>query len=199
LDVAQQRGPVRVRLVDAGASQVLQLAVDFEKAEIPDRAYFSDYTEVVRARSGFSFFFGKLIPQQSALRTKVEISFPRESFMQQLWASSRKFHETVRATVAKMPPIEAITNVEETDKVQTFRSNCVFMAVLGEEALMDFYYIPPSDIHYVRTGQRHSVNLQAVIRISLATPILYGFLQQCGAEIERDPSLEAILEAQDVL
>jgi hypothetical protein len=195
-DAAQQRGPVRVHVLDAGINKAtIQIAVDYEKAEVPERAYYADYSEIVRARSGISLFFGKLIPGRAALRTKVEISFPREMFMRQFWAGSRDFHETLRLALAKTP-VESVSGVSDTEKVQTFRSNNVFMAMLGEESLMDFYYIPPSDIHYVRTGRRNEVFLQAVIRISMATPILYDFLEQCRTLVEGDVSLQTILESE---
>src|SRR5437588_4156159 len=132
-------GPVQFRVVSTTSDHaVVELGVDYSKADIPERAYYADYCDVQKARFGFGLVFGKLIPGTNRLRTKIEISFPEEMFFKQLWGTSRAFHETVRRLSRHLEPVQMI---EETDKVQAFRSNNVFMGVWGEDAVMDFYYI----------------------------------------------------------
>lgn len=183
--VGEQRGAVRLQMLRAEGEtdvSVVQFALDYSKADAPDRAYYADYCDVVKARSGYSFYFGKLIPGTIDLRTKVEIAFPSDMFREQLWRSSRGLHETARRIWEKSP-LENLPGARDTDKVQTFRANNVFMAMLGQESLFDFYYIAPSEVHFVRTGQRAQVHLEPVIRIALPSPMVYEFLEKCSRHI----------------
>lgn len=173
------RGPVHFRAKRlADDVMAIEMGVDYEKAPVPERFYYADMCDVVKDRVGLSLQFGKLIPGTSQLRTKVEIGFPEDQFVRQLWRSSRSFHETVRRIVNGVLPPE-IMKLGVTDKVQALRSNNVFMAVIGNEAVMDFYYISPGDIHYVQAQKKHEVQLEPVIRIMLGTAVLYEFLEKC--------------------
>jgi hypothetical protein len=173
------RGPVRLRATPSGQNgmMLLEMGIDYEKAEVPDRSYYCDYCNVKRGRVGINFIFGRLEPGGNQLRSQVEIAFPEDQFIRQLWHSSRGVHESVRNYVdGQLPPH---VEVGSTDKVQTVRANNVFMAMLGHEAVMDFYYISPGDIHFVSLKKRREVHLEPVIRIALNTSILFEFLEKC--------------------
>jgi hypothetical protein len=135
--------------------------------------------------------FGRLVPAENALRTKVEISFPESIFGSQLWKSSRRLHGNLEKEVGAkaLPPL---VEIQDTNKVQGFRANNVFMAVLGDDAILDFYYIAPPDIHFVRNGKRSDVHLEPIIRIALPSVLLLEFLEQCRpyAETEGDVAEE---------
>jgi hypothetical protein len=185
--------PVKLRVVqEVGPNQALyEMGVDYRYAPVPDRFYYADYCDVQRARSGFGLFFGKLIPGTSRLRTKIEIDFPEEMFVRQLWATSRDFHKTVQMVAEKMhfPPVDGL---EDTDKVQTFRSNNVFMGMWGEEAVMDFYYISPRDIHFAKQQHRGDVGLEPVIRVVMSTALVFEFLEKCGHHVESASVIEVV-------
>lgn len=187
-------GPVTMRIVEApgeGENRLhMELGIDYSKADVPERFYYADYCDVQGARSGYSLIFGKLNPGTSRLRTKVDVTFPEEMFRLQLWGNSRDFHQGIRRIAEKVdfPPVE---RVEDTDKVQSFRSNNVFMGMWGEESVMDFYYLSPRDIHFVRKRQKHEVALEPVIRVVLPTALLFEFLEKCRPYAERQPKSEA--------
>jgi hypothetical protein len=185
--VGEQKGAVRIQMLRAGGRtdvSLIQFALDFSKADPPDRAYYADYCDVVKARSGYSLYFGKLISGTIQLRTKVEIAFPEDMFVRQLWKSSRDLHDTARKIWEKAP-LEELRGAHDTDKVQSFRANNVFMALLGEESLFDFYYIAPSEVHFVRTGQRSQVHLEPIVRITLPSSMVFEFLEKCRIHIEK--------------
>jgi hypothetical protein len=182
-DLSSQ-GPVRLRgYRTSNNTMALEMGVDYEKAEVPDRFYYADYCDVIRGRVGVNFIFGRLEPGGNRLRSQVEIAYPEDQFIRQLWKSSREIHETVRKQVGgKMPPP---VNAESTDKTQTFRSNNVFMAVLGDEAVMDFYYVSPGDIHFAAVKKRKDIHLEPVIRIALNTAIMFEFFEKCRPSAEQ--------------
>ncbi|MGA2769386.1 MAG: hypothetical protein ABSG26_01090 [Bryobacteraceae bacterium] len=182
--VAQSKGPVRLRFIEDGRGTFIELGVDYERAEVPDRRYFADYCRVVEARAGIGLVFGRLAPGNAALRTKVEISYPETLFVRGLWNSSRAFHESLQNdfSTKRLAPIP---EPQDTEKVQGFRANNVFMAAIGDDSIMDFYYIAPPDIHFVRIGRRADVYLEPIIRIALPTALMLEFLEQCKPHAER--------------
>jgi hypothetical protein len=165
-----------------------------QKADVPSRAYFADYVDVLEGRADVTLIFGRLVPGTKKLRTQVEISFSRDSFVAQLWKSSRAMHETLRNSVSLLPALET---VEYSDVVHTSRANNAFMATLGEEAILDFYYIAPSDIHFVKMGRRNQVNLDPVIRVSLPSPLVLEFMDKCDDLVSKLPEAPRILKREE--
>lgn len=162
----------------------MELGVDYTKAEVPERFYYADYCDVQPSRSGYSLIFAKLALGNSKLRTKIEVIFPKVMFVRQLWGISRSFEETVRQAT-KSEDFPAIGKVEDTEKVQTFRSNNVFMGMWGEESLMDFYYLSPRDIHFARQKQTQEVGLEPVVRVIMPTALMVEFLEKCRPYAEK--------------
>lgn len=180
-------GPVHFRLIhDSGHQTTAEIGIDYSKAEVPDRSYYADYVDVQPARSGVSMLFGKLIPKTPRLRTQVEVGFPDDMFLRQIWGTSRDMHKTLDANRQKYR-IDPVEEVKETDKVQTFRSNNAFMGMWGDESLIDFYYLSPRDLHYVKVGGRTRADLEPVVRIAMYSGLLLEFLDKCA---ELVPGLE---------
>jgi len=178
-------GPVQLRVVEKAADHsVMELGIDYSRADVPDRAYYADYCDVQQGRVDFSLLFGKLIPGSNTLRTEIEIAFPQEMFIGQLWGSSRDFHPIV-AQLAEKRPLQPLEDVVPTDKVQTFRANNVFMGVWGYDAVLDFYFISPRDMHFLRTQDSTSVALEPVIRVVVGTALLAEFLDKCKVYVDR--------------
>lgn len=188
------QGPVRMRITRTGQeANIIELRVEYDKAEVPARAYYADYSAVIKGRSGISLIFGKLKPGTSVLRTKVEIVFPVEMFIRQLWTNSRDLYEKTRLEYEKHP-LEAVSDLVDTDTVQAFRANNVMAMAMSEEALLDFYYIAPSEVHYAYTKRRTEVALDPVIRIVMSSSLLHEMLEGCKAILERIPDSERIIE-----
>jgi hypothetical protein len=183
---------LRVKEVDA-ATSVLELAVDYEKAEVPARAYASDFCKIIKTQIEYVIVFGKLAPGTLKLRNKVEIAFQRHAFGHQLWNSTRPLETALREHYGT--EAISISSFEDTDVVQSFRSNNAFMAGLGDEGLVDFYYIPPNEIEYVRRGRRQKVTLDPVLRIVMSAPLLLYFIEQIDATVKAEPGWEAIIKA----
>lgn len=181
LVVPSKTGAVQFRVISSDANgAVVEMGFDYSKADVPDRAYYSDYCDVVKDRFGYTLVFGKLIPGTSRLRTKIEISFPEDMFGRQLWGGSREFHKVIQKIADKLK-LDSIAKVEDTDKVQTFRANNVFMGAWGEESVMDFYYISPKDMHALTRSSRADVTLEPVVRVAMGTALMLEFLEKCGA------------------
>jgi hypothetical protein len=173
------RGPVRLRVVSAEASMVtIEIGIDYSKASVPHLHYEADYCDVVAARAGVALSFGKLRPGADVLRTKVEISFSEEFFIRNVWKTTRELHQTTR-TMARGRELAPLSGLADPDKVQCFRANNVFMAVLPSEAVLDFYYISPGDIQLAQQRKKPDIDLEPVVRVLVSTPLLLEFLDKC--------------------
>src|ERR1039458_989724 len=189
-------GPVRIRVTEAKNGQgLVEMWLDYEKADVPARAYFADYVDVLQGRADVTLIFGRLVSGAKKLRTQAEISFSRDAFVAQLWRSSQELHEILKKNEGwRLPPLEGIAY---SDTVHTSRASAVFMAVLGEESIFDFYYIAPSEIHFVKMGRRSNVNLDPVIRISLPSPLVLEFLDKCEAFVSTMPEAQHIIKREE--
>lgn len=190
------QGPVRMRVTKTGPQEsTIEIRVEYDKAEVPSRAYYADFSDVIRGRAGISLIFGKLKPGTSVLRNKVEIVFPEELFVRQLWKSSRALHEKARGEFEKRP-LQPIEDFTDTDLVQAFRANNVMMMGATEESLFDFYHIAPTDVHYAFLKKKTEIPLDPVIRIVLATRLVFEFLEKCRTIAEQLPDFQRIMESE---
>jgi hypothetical protein len=177
-------GPVQYQLEGPIESPTrIQLKVDYTDAPVPRDFYVADYFYVENRDPTVLFVFGKRDgPDGTAkLRTRLEINFPAVFFVNQLLASSEKFHKTVREYVKRFQ-YEATTPGDRNliaDKAQTVHSNNVLMCLSGGDSVMDFYYISPRDI-YFKPRHNRSIELEPLARVIIDPPMLLGFLDECS-------------------
>jgi hypothetical protein len=165
-----------------GSLQV-QVRIDYSRVEVPDRSYYADYCDVPAARAGISLIFGKLEPGSGRLRTKVEIAFPDDLFRNQLWNALNSLDQHLRSAPGTKP-LPPVSNLEDTDKVQTFRSNNVFVSYWGEDITFDFYYLSPKRSS---SGAPTEAALDPVIRIVLVAPVCMELIEKCRFMAVRAP------------
>ncbi len=190
------QGAVRLRVTQTGpAENTLTLRVEYDKAEVPARAYYADYCDVVQGRSGISLVFGKLKPGTSVLRNKVEVVFPEELFIRQFWKNSRELHTKMGQDFSSRQ-LEPIADLKDTDTVQAFRANNVMMLGTKDDGVLDFYYIAPTEIHYAYSKKRTDIALDPVIRIVLSGAVLFELLELCGKIVERLPDFAHIMKEE---
>jgi len=171
-------GPVSFRIspINEQSSQV-EISIDYSRADIPNLQYDADYATVLKSRTGIVLSFGRLETGTSKLRSKIEISFTRESFLNQVWHSSRDLANTVKRTVADhtLEPIVP-ENLGTVEKTQAFRSNYTYMSVMAQEAALDFYHLSPGEVHQARLGKKSEIYLQAVVRVVCAISLVQELL-----------------------
>lgn len=97
----------------------------------------------------------------------------------------------------KRRPLPELQNFVDTDTVQAFRANNVFIIGMSDEALLDFYYIAPTEIHYAFAKRRSEIALDPVIRIVMSGSLLFEFLEKCRAAAERLPDFARIMEEEE--
>lgn len=177
-------GPVQYQLEGPIESPTnIQLKVDYTDAPVPRDYYVADYFYVEDHDPNVLFVFGKLDGSNGTvkLRTRLEIHFPALFFVNQLLASSKKFHESVRAYAQRFQ-YEATKAGEKNvsaEKTQTLHSNNVLMCLSGGDSVMDFYYISPRDMYFKPRNNRN-IELEPLARVIIDPPTLLGFLDECS-------------------
>jgi hypothetical protein len=187
--------PVSIRLVHASPGlTTVEMSVDYRGVDAPNRAYFADYCDVQKGRISYSLVFGKLEIGGSVLRTKIEVTFPRELFLRLLWGTSRGIHEILaKLPLQKLEPIKPNLN---TDKVQTFRANNLFMGMWGEDAVLDFYYMSPKAMGELNLQPKVEADLEPIIRVAMDTALLYEFLEKCRPFVEERSEASSLVSVE---
>lgn len=197
-----RQGPVRYVVHDTpdGQPRMLTLGVAYDEAPVPEHYYVADYYQVIISDFSVLLIFGKLDhPQLGRLRNKIEIYFPVENFVRQLWNTSRTFQTSLENYVAtnKAKPVEPSTVSAETDKVQTLQSNNALMVQATGDCIIDFFYISPKDL-WLKPIKSEPIGMEALVRVMVTASVMLGFLHECDkAARELIDKLEIKLEDHD--
>ena len=152
--------------------------VDYSAAPVPDHFYVADYFEVHNLDPEVLFIFGKRVdPGAEELRNKLEIYFPSQHFVTQLWRSSRDFHKALRdwteqfhLDTNEMPSIKTPGAI-----AKTLHANNVLMVLAGGECLIDFFYLSPRDVS-LKAPRGEEIDLMPLVRVILAPNLLLNLL-----------------------
>ncbi len=171
-------GPVTAvfRQAPNGITEV-QISVDYSKAAQPEFSYVADHCSVSHSESGYIIAFGKMTSDQTALRTRVEVSFPEGMFQKQLLNSTRDFKDRMPVGIQiRDVPARTFT---DPDKIQTFRSNNAMVGAWGDEGVIDFFFLSPSDFGGASRNGSVDIRLTPVVRVTLSIGLLKDFLTKC--------------------
>ena len=178
-----RQGAVRYVVHDVveGQPKMLTLGVAYDQAPVPEHYYVADYFQVVINDLAVLLIFGKLDhPKMDRLRNKLEVYFPADNFVKQLWSTSRDFQKSLEKFVTEKG-IEAArpSNVSaQTDKVQTLHSNNALIIQAASDCIIDFFYISPKDL-WLKPPKGEPIGMEALVRVMLTASVMLGFMQEC--------------------
>ena len=179
--------PIRYKTVGSKENPALMMQIDYEQAPVPAHYYTADYFQLEPLETQVLIIFGKLDhPQKDRLRNKIEIYFPADAFVQQLWKSSRDFEKSLAGFIdkAKTQIVGPSSFPPVTDKVQTLQSNNVLMVLSTNQTMMDFFYISVKDL-WLRPQRNQPIGMEALVRVMCEPPMLMGFLQEASKIVDR--------------
>jgi hypothetical protein len=171
-------GAVRYTLPHGFAGPI-QLNIDFGLAPPPDTYYYASAVSLRddQALGMVTLSFGR--PEvKGTVGNTVSVVLPEAVVFSQFWNSSRAVEQTLdqqlngrRSSAGEIPEGEA-------GIVQTLYANSVFVSVGLGESCLDFYYLPPKDLHLART-RGANISLYPVVRIVLSQPTLKRLFEVC--------------------
>src|SRR5271157_2525466 len=179
-----RQGPVRYIVREGGGEgrpTLIALGVAYDQAPVPEHYYVADYYQVIANDFSVLLIFGKLDhPQLDRLRNKIEIYFPVENFVRQLWSTSRNFQSALEKYVSdnKAEPVRPSNVSAQTDKVQTLLSNNALIVQATGDCIIDFFYISPKDL-WLKPVKSEPIGMEALVRVMVTASVTLGFLQEC--------------------
>lgn len=155
-----------------GAVEVVAdgLKIHWAKLPAPDRIYEADFAWITVRHGAVSLFFGKQdLDTENTLRTRLEVRCPIEKFVNHLWKNSRDFHQALRK-LPDWPPNPERENLAPEKwkalKDHSESANFEYIARFGSEAVLDFYYVPPSGIARLAQGMGGAgLRVDPVVRV----------------------------------
>ena len=181
-DHYNRSGPVRYVVQETGGkTSMISLGVAYEEAPEPANYYVADSYQIIEQGLDVLMIFGKIDhPNLQKLRNKIEIYFPAEMFVRQLWHGSRDFESTLGNYVEQihMQAVGPSAVSLEADKVQTFHSNNVLMVLSGGHCIMDFFYISAKDL-WLKPPKNEPIGIEALVRVIVPATFVLGFLREC--------------------
>jgi hypothetical protein len=165
------------------------IRIQMSKLRPPQNLYDADYAWATRRQGAVvSLFFAKGFPSKKGggdgtLRSRLELRYPYEPFMNHFWPNSRRFHEGLRAYLADHPlEHEGLDNAPElsADRDHSEWVNFDYLAHSGSQASLDFFHIAPSAIARFVQGQgSRDLEFTPVVRVHTTTFQLCRLLDSC--------------------
>lgn len=165
--------------------------VDFSKLAAPSNTYDADHAWIGRHEADISLFFGKShIDPKKGLRTRIELRYPVECFLNHFWENSREFHKRLRTFADKWPAAKAAPRVAEPWKLEAVRDHSEWvtfeaLAHVGSAAMMDFYLVPAVGVARFHRGQgSKGLTVVPVVRVQLTIFELLRLMDAAEAQID---------------
>ena len=171
------------------------VVVDLAKLKAPDKVYDADYAWVRHKPGRVSLFFGKAnLDDANRLRTRVELRYSPEAFLRNFWKNSADFRAVVIESATRWPADNERLELDparmHSEKDYSEWANFEYMARIGSEATVDFYYLPTSGLAKYVTGHGASgLKVVAAMRVQLTAQELARLFISCEpviGEIEKD-------------
>jgi hypothetical protein len=170
------------------------ISINLMKLHAPTNVYDADFSWIVHRPGAVSLFFAKRrIDEKDTLRTRLELRYPPENFVNHLWKNSRDFHDRLQKFAAKWPKDEERDQqTPETWKAEKDHSewaNFETMSHAGTEASLDFYLLPPWGLAQFTKGRGSAqLKVAAIVRVEMTIFELGRLLDSAAkvvSEIER--------------
>ncbi len=169
------------------------IQVDASKLDPPPNSYDADYAWIASSRPGLvSIFFDKLLALGGKLRTRFVVQFADDSFFDHFWGNSREFHKAMRTYVDRsaMEDSGRGDRIKELATMQAEKEFSVWanfdvMSHTGNQALVDFYFMPPFGLaRFARGLGSDGLTLTGVVRVNLLTAELCNLLEDAAPVAE---------------
>lgn len=154
----------------------------------PSNVYDADFAWIVHRPGALSLFFAKRrIGENNSLRTRLEVRYPPENLVKNLWPRTRDFHDRLQKFIAKWPKDEERDQQNPmkwaAEKDHSEWANFETIAHAGTEASLDFYLLPPWGVAQFCMGRGSSqLTVVPIVRVQM-TVFELGRLLDSAAEV----------------
>jgi hypothetical protein len=171
-------------LVDQASGTV---GLDARKLPAPADVYDADLAWASFRDGTVSLWFGKETHSTGSaggrLRTRVEMRYSFEAFLNNFWSNSRDFHAalTTRARARRgfaLGGNRPDPTTLEAEKDHSLWATLELISRTGNEACIDFYHCPPAAaVWYLKEKDFRRLHFDPVLRVLLTTDELYRLFE----------------------
>src|SRR5690348_13945059 len=160
-----------------GDQEQIQIRVDFSQVPPPPNYYYADslYIRMDKEQRMAVLSFGQRNEQAGNFFNRIDIVMPTKSLMGPFWVSSRPIEPTLDKLLEASGPGGEIRPISppDTESVTLF-ANMIFLAIGDGESTLDFYHLPPREVHLAKTG-RKDMELQPTVRVIISSVLTKHF------------------------
>jgi hypothetical protein len=181
----RQIGALRVGLTESS------IAIDASKLEAPTNAYDADVAWVEYRPGRLSLIFAKRDRDEANfLKSRLEVRYPPEDFINTFWSNSTAFFERLRTYVGVWPrearegavraPIDLPAKQSHSEW-----ANYAYMAHSGSEASIDLYHLASASLaRYAQNRNLEGIRLRGVVRVQLTSFDLLDLIDQLQSLVD---------------
>jgi hypothetical protein len=178
-----------------GNQEQIQITIDFSQVPSPPNYFYADslYIRMDNELHTSVLSFGLRNENTSKFLSRFDVVMPTNSLMGPFWASTRPI-EPVLDKVLQMSRLardaRPISPPDPDPQVLTLFANMIFLAIGEGESTLDFYHLPPREVHLAKT-QNADIQLKAIVRVILSSTLTKHFFNSLRpyAEGVSDPAL----------
>ncbi len=179
----QEGGPVEIR-------------IDFGLVPAPPFYYYADslLLKLDDELRMAHLSFGRRDASTNKFADRIDVVMPMKSLLGHFWASARHVENTVdkilqaTGTVPKYQPVSS----PDSQATTTLFANTIFAAVGEGESTLDFYHLPPREVHLAKT-QKRDMQIQPTVRVIMSSVVTKHFFDALRPHAERQ-SVPPVME-----
>ena len=184
------KGAVRFLRQEGAEGGALQITVDFSQVAPPALYYYGDALalRVDELNEMAHLYFGRAKKNEAGAREfsdSLEIVIPAMQLFSTFWLSTRDVEAAIDKALVARSASPGVRQIEPPQAVvPSFFSNMIFIALGNGEVALDFYHLPPRDIHLVRTKRTDEMTLVPCLRVMLSVSSAKAFFLALRPHVE---------------
>ena len=181
-----------------GDQDQIQITIDFSQVPPPPNYFYADslYLRMDNELHMSVLSFGLRNENTDKFSRRIDVVMPTNSLTGPFWASTRPI-EPVLDKVLEMSRLTGearpISPPDPDPQVITLFANMIFLAVGEGESTLDFYHLPPREVHLAKT-QKADIQLKATVRVILSSILTKHFFNTLRPHAEGASDSAPVLE-----
>jgi hypothetical protein len=179
----QEGGPVEIR-------------IDFGLVPAPAFYYYADslLLKLDDELRMAQLSFGRRDENTNNFADRIDVVMPMKSLFAQFWTSARDVENTVDKILQVTGAVPKYQPVSLPDsQAPTLFANTIFAAVGEGESTLDFYHLPPREVHLAKT-QKRDMQIQPTVRVIMSSVLTKHFFDALRPHAERGQSVPPAME-----
>jgi hypothetical protein len=162
-----------------GDQEQIQFNIDFSQIPSPPSYFYADslYLRTDNELCMSVLSFGLRNENTEKFSQRIDVVMPTKSLTGPFWVSTRPI-EPILDKALEMSKLTGetrqISAPDPDPRTVTLFANMIFLALGDGESTLDFYHLPPREVHLAKT-KRADIQLKATVRVILSSVLTKHF------------------------